>query len=393
MKKTVNIIVLGLLIIQSLMYIILFPNLEHPDGSFHVRTIINNENVDESLYYYMMGGINNIVTTSFGINDISIIEENKDFELFNWGTIRVYSNFNSINIMILQLVNLFITIVSIFFYSFILKKNSKLQLNEKEMFLRISLLYYLYPAVGYLIVGVTPDFFGYIYQPFFILLVYLRKHILNIFICMFLFLFFDEGIILNLYFLIMYILYNFLFSRKYRKQNLLITLFSLSFIYAIYIFVTKILVKIPNNRIIEIMLYSQENHGVLYTKFINFFLGSFYFLGSGSFITFPFFYLIYLLVVLIIVKKICFGNSGENLNLKIMLYSSLVSIFSAILLIPPYSHIRYYLYFIIILLMCGFSVIIRDKYLVSEKKYLWVAVAFFVHNLLLILAISVYTWN
>lgn len=394
MFKSVEKILLTLIIIQSVILIIFLPNLENPDVAYHFETTFHGEGGQESIYKNILHLISNVIVNDMGINQYTTyLDSNEDFGYFNWSTIYIYESYNSLNVMLLQFVNIFFLIVSIVFFVLFLKLDSSLKFTEKRMFTRLCLLFYLYPAVGYLIVGITPDLFTYLYQPFFILLIYKRSHFKNFFLCILIFLFIDEGIILNIYFLFIYIFLEFIYKKKIIKNKYLYVMVGLLIIPVIYLGTTQILMRFFNNRIFEILIYVQENHGVLYTKLINVFLGALYFGGSGSFITFPLFYAFFGILILVIFIKTFFTDNVQKDYLIPILLSNIVAVGSSILLFPSYSHIRYYLYTIFIILMCFFTVLLKDKFLQSDKKVLLIGILFFSHNILLTLAIAAYVWN
>lgn len=390
-KTPIDNVIIFFILIQSLLYIFFFPNLENPDGMHHYQNIFN-ENQGNNLYYILLSDINHILINVFQINDFEELKQNAAFNYFNWENILLHDTYNFWSVMLLQIVNVLFIMLTILIFHTTLKLNKTLKIEEKKMFFRVSLLYFLYPAVSYLIVGITPDFPGYLYQPFFVLLLYLKRHIANLSIAIFLFLCIDDGTIINVYFIFVYVFLSFIFKLKLKNKYQIIFISVPVIITLIYFVNNFILIKITNNEIYEIMKLSQESNGTLYTKVINFVMSSFYFLGSGSYITFPPLYLLYGVVVLFIFYRLY--NNKEEYNGKLFTYivTGIITVGSIILLFPPYSHIRFFLFSIILLLLGLFSVVFKDKYILSEKKYLIFSLLIFMHNTILIMLISIKTF-
>lgn len=391
-KTSVDNIVIAFILIQSLLYIFFFPNLENPDGAYHYMRIANSDTTEESAYYLIFSEINQFFVETLNINDFESMESNPNFKYFSWDGIFIHGDHNYWNVMLLQLVHVFLIMLAIQLYLVILKLSSKMKLEEKRMFFRLGLLYFLYPAVSYLIIGITPDFFIYLYQPFFVLFLFRKKHVINLILALCLFFCIDEGVIINIYFILLYCTLSFIFKMKLdNKYRKIIGLLFISIV-LIYIVNNFIFVNLISSSIYDIMRATQESNGTLYTKIINFALSSFYFTGSGSYITFPLFYVIYGLVVLAIFYHLYKDRNQFHGKLFSVMVTAVIVITTTILLFPAYSHIRFFLFLPILLLMALFAVIFNDKYIMSDRKYLLFSSILFFHNSILIMLISIKTF-
>lgn len=172
-NRGINSVLLFLIIIQSMFYILLFPNLEYPDASAHIRKIYLSTN--EDLYFQMMYSVRTFIENQLGIYENITTVRNPDFSYFNWETINLHSGNNYYTVMIMQSINIFVVLLSYFLLRLMILKSNRLESNQKNMLIKATLLYYAYPAVSYLIVGITPDFLIYIYQPFFIYFIFSKN--------------------------------------------------------------------------------------------------------------------------------------------------------------------------------------------------------------------------
>lgn len=390
-KEPIDNIVLLLIISQSLLFIFFFPSLEYPDGLFHFEQMLYNDR-DGNPYYLILRGVNYLILNVLNINDYNTLINNDLFSYFSWEPLYTHAYYNSWSVMLLQITNVFLVLLSIFIYRLVLSNIKTLHIQEKKMFYRLCLLYFLYPTVGYLVVGITPDFPGYLYQPFFVLLIFLRKHLINLFFCIIIYVFFDQGIILNIYFIIIFILFSFIFKVKMKNKNSIISILTVISVIAIYYLSNFVIVNLFQSEIFDIMKMTQEQSGTLYTKIVNLYLGSFYFLGSGSYVTFPLLYLVFGIIIIRIMYKTFLSKDLNDKKLKSMYLVSFVTIISTILLFPPYSHIRYYLFLIFFILMGFFSSVLRDRYVLSDRKFIIFSGIVFFHNSILTLLISIKTF-
>lgn len=384
-NRGINSVLLFLIIIQSVFYILLFPNLEYPDASAHIRKIYLSTNDD--LYFKMMYSVRIFIENQLGIYENITTVRNPDFSYFNWETINLHSGSNYYTVMIMQSINIFVVLLSYFLLRLMILKSNRLELNQKNMLIKATLLYYAYPAVSYLIVGITPDFLIYIYQPFFIYFIFSKKHIVNLCGLVLLYIFEDDGAMINILFLLIYFLNHFVSKIKGRMSNWIIALFYSSFLIALY-FVSRKYINLfinSDNDILFIMQNSINNYGNLPTKVLNFILSAFYLLGSGSYITFPLLYIIFVYFIYKIIRNsIAFKVFSTLDNL---MYTSIVTVTLMIILYPPYSHVRFFLFFIFIFLLGMFKYVLKDEYFNNEKVYLKFFLFFVVHNIILIFLI------
>lgn len=384
-KKGINSVLLFLIIIQSVFYIVIFPNLEYPDASAHIRKIyIENEDP----YFTLMYHVREFIEKQLGIFENITTVRNPDFGYFNWNPINIQGFGNYKTVMIMQSVNVLLIIVSYFLLRYLVLNSNKLNPPQKNMIIRATLIFYAYPAVSYLIVGITPDFLVYLYQPFFIYLIFSKKHLTNIFFIGIIYYFQDDGAMINILFLVIYFFNRIIIRVKGRVSNFLVILGYALALSGIY-FISRRFINLfinTDNDILFIMQNSINNYGDLPTKFVNFILSSFYLLGSGSYITFPLIYVIFLYFIFKVIKKSVSSKGFDTIDNLLM--TSLITIIMMIILYPPYSHIRFFLFFVYIFILAFFKYVIKDEFLMKEKVYLKIFSFFIIHNIVLILLIK-----
>src|SRR5690606_15326749 len=138
----------------------------------------------------------------------------------------------------------------------------------KKMFIRTALLFYIYPAVSYLTVGITPDLFVYLYQPFFIYFVYTKKHVLNTLLLLMLYQFQDDGAIINIVFLVVYLFYRMIniYNSKVIKAFIII-LYGI-FVAGLYYISRKyiLLISEDTSQFVRIAQTAIIENGTMYTK-------------------------------------------------------------------------------------------------------------------------------
>lgn len=67
-------------------------------------------------------------------------------------------------------------------------------------------------------------------------------------------------------------------------------------------------------------------------------------------------------------------------------------ILGMIIVFPPYSAIRYYMFFPLIVVAAVYEYILNDKYLQSDKTLEIISSLLFIHNILLAGLIGIYTF-
>lgn len=385
-KEPIDNLIILLIFLQSILYIFLFPELENPDGFYYYLRV--QDGITDNHYLALLSKVNLWIEGTFQINGNNFFVVNPNFEQFNWETLYLHFDYNTWNVILLELFNLFLVFLSIMVLHFLLKRNKKIVLVTKKMLYRITLLYYLYPTVSYLITGITSDFPLYLYQPFFIFFIFAKKHTINISFLLYIYFFIDSGAIINIYFLLVIFIISVILKLriKYKKTSLL-TLVPLIFGVINYTSRYFLIQGNLSGDLINIMRFSQNLNSSFINKIIYFVISAFYLTGHGSFITFPIFYLIFVVTLCIVFYKSY--KYKKNDELFLYLIASLFTVFSLIIIYPTYAHVKYYLFFILFIIMGFFTIMLKDKNISSNKNYFIFALLNFFHNVILIVLIHI----
>lgn len=378
-----------LIIIQSLFFVFFFPNIDYPDASFQLQRIFFDSIEKKNIYFGLINAYKNLIGDVINNNFIIDLVTTGPISYFSMENHMIYNGSNYFSISILQFFNLFMTLISISIFNFLVITNKNMRNTTKNLFLKVNTLYFLYPAVAYLIMGITSDFFIYLFQPFFIYFLYTKKNYLNIMIMAVLFVFVDESVASNMLFFVIYLINIFIVnkSRSYLKTKLLVFNLMLPII-AFYGGTVLINLFGSDFALLGTAKYVQENYGNVWTKLINFLFSSFSLWGVGNYITFPYLYILYFLLLSIILKK-SLSNVNENKITFILLFTSIVTIASVILVYPPYSHIRFFTFFIFIIIISFQNYIRKDKYFSRNNDFFIYGLLLFFHNIILIMFYSI----
>lgn len=374
--------------IQSLLLIFLLPCLEYPDASAHFPKVYVNSN---STYYFdLLSQITDFLNHYVLVDDKQFsfdidFYQNK-LSYFD----RMYTNrWNHERwiyglVVSLQLVNVVICLISIFFFNKLVMSNNKLAISEKSLFIKVNMIYYFMPSVSYLMLGITPDFLIYVCQPFIIYFLYQKKYILVLFLSILL-LHEDRSAIIDVLFCFICMCYSIIQNIKMKTiYNILIVL-TISFVfswlvrsaYFNYLFVN---IGIGNIDMADLIITMQNNEQRMFlpTKILNVFLTSLGLWGTSYWI-FPLFYLFWGYFLMKILLR-WIKSKKRNSHFDILFISSIIVVFCLIIVIPPYSHIRYFLFSIYMIIWGGFIYVFKNSYVLNDSKVGLIMKVLFVHN-------------
>ena len=373
-----------LIFIQSMMSIFLFPNLESPAVLYHITKIFGSTNNTE-MYFILLDKykdfINSFISGALQFNyDITGIRE-----YFSMKSIVKYSHKPNIVISILQLFNVIMVFISIGIFNFIIINDKKVKKNQKRFMKMTNYLYFIYPQTAYLITTITPDFFNIIYQPFFIYLIYTKRNLLNYFLLILIFIFFDSGIVTNIIFLSVYLSMNKILKIHKTTNKTKWVVFTLIILIILYIFSRRYLSGLFTESVyVQVANQGIERSGTLSTKMVNLIMSSFCFWGIGNFITFPLLYLIYIYYIVLIFVRIL--RNETEIDNKIFEFSLalIFSIMVVVLFFGTHSHIRFYMFWIPVAIV-GYQRYIKNMEGSKVVNYVKQAGILFLHNIFLII--------
>lgn len=379
-----------LVVIQFLFFAYFFPNIDYPDASFQLQRVFSQNNESFNLYFELLKIYRSIMSVLLNNRLVVELINTGPIKYFSMDNHMMYEMGNFLSISILQIFNLIMILSSMFLYNYSVLRDKKIDHKEKNFFLKINVLYYVYPAIAYLVMGITSDFFIYLFQPFFIYFIYTKRNYSNILIMALLFILVDESVASNALLFIIYICNKYILNKSKKNLKFKIILFNLLFpIAAFYLGTVLINVFQYNIELLETAKYVQENYGNIPTKIINFMFSSFSLWGVGNYITFPLFYIGYFIVLIIIVKRALSINLIKNEEIVVLLFSVIATIGATILMYPPYSHIRFFSFYVLVLLIGFHTYIRKDKYIQNNKDFYFVGIGLFFHNLILIMFYSI----
>lgn len=377
------------ILIQSLIFIFFFPNLESPDTLYHIGKVLGNTSYDGEFYFVILNKFKDLIEYVIGKQlklDYTLTGVREYFSMKN---IVEYPSGNNKTIIIFQLFNISLVLLSILLFNYIVKKDSKTKPDEKDIIKKINYLYFLYPQTAYFITSISPDFFNYLIQPLFLYLLYTKRYKTDFILMLLMYNFFDNGIITNIFFMAIYLVFHYIlkiYKTKNRSNWALFTTLTLITIYYISRNFLQSFIKI--NPLIDMAAQAIEQHGVLSTKVINFFLSSFCFWGIGNYITFPLIYLLYFFALAYFVVNAIKKDDVINKYY----FEVLLSLFSTIMIIlifyGTHSNIRFFMFWIPIVLIGYFINISKNKYL-RKINYDALVLLFFFHNVFLIFFYSI----
>ncbi|MBU1925616.1 MAG: hypothetical protein KKB82_06825, partial [Candidatus Omnitrophica bacterium] len=183
-----DILVIFLLVLKLFLSAIFFPELEMPDEDYHTNFNINYD-YHGNLYFSWMHQFYILFKNFFHLTGPSL-ELNSHFSFASNSFIFIHNSFNSLFVILLRFVHVFCALFFIFGFYFILKRIKKISGFEKIFTFRLSLLFLSWPAVSSSLAGISPDFFIYLYEAlFFIILIYYNQVLplllFNLLMCIF----------------------------------------------------------------------------------------------------------------------------------------------------------------------------------------------------------------
>ena len=373
---------------QSLLLIILLPCLEYPDASAHFPKVYANNN---SAYYFNL--LSQI--TDF-LNHYVLVDNQRfsfDFDSFQSKTSyfdKMYTNRWDHErwiyglVVSLQLVNVIVCMISIFVFNKLIMSNNKLTLDEKNLFIKVNMIYYFMPSVSFLMLGITPDFVIYICQPFIVYFLYQKKYVLALFLSLFL-LHEDRSAVIDILFCIVCMCYSIMQNAKIKVSYNILIVLTISFVfswfvrnaYFNYLFAN---IGIGTVDMSDLMVRLQENEQSMFlpTKILNVFLTSLGLWGTTYWV-FPVFYLFWgYFLMKILIRWI--KSKKRNAHFDILFISSIIVVFCLVIVMPPYSHIRYFLFSIYMIIWGGFIYVFNDSYMLNNRRFRLFVKIIFVHN-------------
>lgn len=373
---------------QSLLLIFLLPCLEYPDASAHFPKVYANNN---STYYFSLLSQITEFLNHYVLTDNKIFSF--DFDSYQYKQSyfdRIYTNRWGHDhwiyglVVSLQLVNIVICLIAISFFNKVVMNNSRLTLNEKSLFIKVNMIYYFMPSVSYLMLGITPDFVIYICQPFIIYFLYQKKYIWAVFLSVLL-LHEDRSAIIDILFCIICICYSIMQKAKMKSIYNVVILLTISFVFSWFVRNSYLNYLFADFRVRDVdmtnlilALHENEQRMFLPTKILNVFLTSLGLWGTSYWI-FPLFYLFWgYYIVKILIRWIKYQK--ENVRFDVLFLSSIVVVICLIIVMPPYSHIRYFMFGIYMIIWGGFMYVYNDSYALSIKRVSLFIKILFIHN-------------
>ena len=365
---------LGLFLIKEIVAIFFTPFLEYPDSMAHLMRIKFYTEEKRNFYYLFLNkvyqlteelGFNNSIDYSWkGIFNIPL--SNKMSLIYN-SYIPMYS-------LIGMLVQLIIIIFSIYLFYIFLNNDKKINEVEKHKLLKIVLIWYSMISISSLVLNISSDYLVYIYQPFFLYLLYKKKHVVNIILCLVLLKYVDNNILANIFFLYFYIILNFL-EKKVKNSK---TFFIISIIFIIINIMILFPIGLSFNPEAELQRESnlQVGSGKFYTKIVGIFLSSFYLGGFNQYITFKILYVIYGIFIIKVVIKMLKNKKG-----LIELFSIVGSISAMMYIVRNLGHVKYFTYMNFFIIEYIFLYIFKDKDFKRSEIINNIGVGFFILTL------------
>jgi hypothetical protein len=372
-------------VIQSFTLILLVPCLEYPDASAHFPKVFNE---DITSYYFRF--LHEIVESIFSDFDKSILfNGNTQYGIDIWRNKWIHSPYYIDLVILLQIINILICALSIVLFNWLVLRNKKLNNNEKNLFAKMNLLYYFLPSTSYLILGTTPDFAVYLFQPYFIYLLYQNKIVLCLLFSILL-RHEDRSATINIFLCIVYILFLIFQRIKIKTQHKILFITTITIVLCFIIrnsYLNYLFIGFEPG---EIMIYMQANERRmrLWTKFINIIITSSGMWGT-NYITFPLIYIIWIILLMKIYTR-WFKDKIRNLKFDFIMLSSTIITVGLILILPPYSHIRFFMFMLLLIIWGTFIYIFRDSYILNNKKFRLCINVLCIHNILLGLSIWIY---
>lgn len=365
---------LGLFLIKEIVAIFFTPFLEYPDSVPHLMRIQFYTGEKVNFYYSFLNKIYQL-TEELGFNN-NIYYSWK--EIFNIPLSNkmslIYDSYTPIYSLVGMIIQLAIVFFSIYLFYIFLNNDKKMSEIEKHKLLKIVLIWYSMVSISSLVLNISSDYLVYIYQPFFLYLLYKKKHIINIILCLILLKYVDNNILANIFFLYFYIVLNFLEKKIKNSKNF----FIVSLIFIIINIMILFPIGLSFNPEAELQRESnlQVGSGKFYTKIVGIFLSSFYLGGFNQYITFKILYVIYGIFIVKAVMKMLKNKKG-----LIELFSIIGSISAMMYIVRNLGHVKYFTYMNFFIIEYIFLYIFKDKDFKRSEIINNIGVGFFILTL------------
>lgn len=388
--RFIEIALVILIILQALIGIFIFPNLDNPDSNFHYKVITNQDGEighgEESLYYDFI----RFFYEELNIAKIEVIN-NADFSRFSFESLIQYNHGNELGVMFVQFIHLIGLVVSIMLFYFTISI-IKLTIDKKRIFLRAYLIYMLWPSISIGYISVSPDYINYLFAPFLILFLYKGKYVTLIILELLIFVWVDEGAITSLYFILVYILIKIFYRKNITFKAMLLWVSAIS---VIILIIVKNISILGNHSIVQFISYVNTEYGFLPTKFLTLLLSFVSFPGSGSYFTFPLIYPVVLLIIGMCIFKMFKLKEGNLIlsSLPRIVTAAILATITLIIIFPPFSHIRLYTYLVYSVILVIMITISSGKLIKNDYTFFYASFLIFAHNIFLIVFIGYWTFN
>lgn len=365
---------LGLFLIKEIVAIFFTPLLEYPDSVPHLMRIKFYTEEKINFYYLFLNKIYQL-TEEMGFDNNIYYSRKGIFTLpLSNKMSLIYDGYTPMYSLIGMLIQLAIVFFSICFFYFFLNNDKEISITEKHKLLKIVLIWYSMVSISSLVLNISSDYLVYIYQPFFLYLLYKKKYIINIILCLILLKYVDNNILANIFFLYFYIVLNFLEKKIKNSKNF--------FIVSLIFIIINIMILFPIGLSFnpEAELQRESNlkvgSGKFYTKIVGIFLSSFYLGGYNQYITFKILYVIYGIFIIKIVIKMLKNKRG-----LIELFSIIGSISAMMYIVRNLGHVKYFTYMNFFIIEYIFLYIFKDKDLKRSELINNIGVVFFILTL------------
>lgn len=382
-----DIILISLLFLSLLTIAIYFPELEMPDEYHHYNAIAQNliRNWYHPFMHYFYGFFGWIW------KDLKqpVFDYNSSFLHASNMCVYFHNGFNSLIIIFLKFIHIFF--LSIFLgvlYKF-LKKASFIDPERKQFIFRLNLLYFSWPPVTFSLLALSNDYFIYLYEAlFFVILVFYgnaRNFILLFFFNLLLLKFNDNGalpmLMTTFYYGVAY--YFFKVNRQdftiKKKLEIILVSFGIVLVYGLVIKFRVIHALCPS--LGENIDYNYQFGYNPLKAFGILFLTMYYLGGSVSFMASYAEYFLFFILVCFLIKKV-FSSIGFLENRLFLFLSSFFVVFNIILLTIPVIHQARFYYFLIPPILLGiFYFIFKDPEIKNDRSYLVLGSLFFVSTI------------
>lgn len=360
-------LVIALLFLKLFLSAVFFPEMEMPDEYCHID-VFTRYDYHGNLYYSMLHQFYIVLKNFFHLS-VPTLKLNPQFHFVSNSLIFIHHGFNSLFIILLRFVHIFYVSLFLSLLYFVLKRIKSVPALDKIFIFRLNLLFLSWSAVSLSLVGISSDFFIYLFEAlFFVLLVYYNQVLLLLLINLFMNSFVDNNPIIMIVTTIFYAILFYLTKadKKVIGVKIKLGLVALSavliMLYAVLIRMGVISGLFSYLSWIITQGYASTDYRLL-KSVACLFLSLYYVGGSMSLLAFWSEYLLFLILILLCLWKL-FTRDGFFEN-RIFLYilAALLTFNMAILTLPAIDQGRYY-YFLI----PAFLVVV-DRYFLKLRLF------------------------